>query len=150
MNLDQFCSVLESNKYQYMVMYISACSFNKKFVKKTKENYDSVIRHLVSCFEETLRLSNEKFNKEQIIILLDLKDVKMKHLEMRFMKEVIHLFEHQYPDRLKYCIIINHSFIIKILYKIIYPLIDKDTRKKFVWEKNGRLQKVKLDDDCSS
>ena len=146
MDLNYFCHVLDSEKNRHAVMYINSCEFKKKFIKD-EENYKKVVAHLVFCFEKALQIAKDKFGKETIMVFLNLKKAKMKNFSAKFMKDIIHLFEHQYPDRLQNCVILNPSFIIKIIYKILYPIIDKDTRKKFVWEKNGKIKSIDIDND---
>ena len=145
MDLHHFCSVVESPKYQYTVMYVNVREFNKKYVKQN-DHYSHVLQHMINMFEEALVLSQNKYSKKEVIVFLNLKGAKFKNMYMMFVRDAIRHFETKYPDSLKYCIILNPSFILKMLDKIIYPLIDKDTRSKFVWEKNGGLTPLDMED----
>ena len=99
---------------------------------------------MVKVLTNTLTISRTKYNSTEFIVFLDMQGTSMKQLDMTFIKTLIVILENTFPDNLKYCIVKNAPRIFKILYKLIYPLIDKVTRKKFMFDKNGILKKNRI------
>ena len=73
----------------------------------------------------------------------------MRQIDMKFARTLIVILENTFTDNLKYCIVRNAPRIFKIIYKIIYPLIDKVTRKKFMFESKGKLKKINIENISS-
>ena len=53
-----------------------------------------------------------------------------KDIDLDFIKIMIHYCQEKYPDNLDIIYVKNANIMIKSLYAIIRPFVDKDTRKK--------------------
>ena len=51
---------------------------------------------------------------------------------------MISICETFYSDKLKLVVFLNYSKLFRGLYFIVKPFIDKDTRKKFIFKKDGK------------
>tara|TARA_Y100000590_G_scaffold76693_2_gene84879 strand:- start:2000 stop:2524 length:525 start_codon:yes stop_codon:yes gene_type:complete len=142
MNLAKFCYLYTHPNYKYSVVCIESKYFIKKKLKRNPNVYDTVYAHIVKTLQNALSISNEKYHCNEFIVFLDMKHSTMKQLDTTFAKTLIVILQSTFTDNLKYCIVKNAPKLFKIIYRIIYPFIDKVTRKKFVFEKKGALTLV--------
>tara|TARA_Y100001970_G_scaffold112595_1_gene140500 strand:+ start:909 stop:1418 length:510 start_codon:yes stop_codon:yes gene_type:complete len=143
--LEQFCYLYDSEKYKYAVVCIDAKHFVKIKLKKNPNGYDKVYAHMVKILQNALKIANEKYNSQEFIVFVDMKGSGMKQFDITFSKTLIVILENTFTDNLKYCIVKNAPRLFKMIYKIIYPFIDKDTRKKFMFEKKGKISKINIE-----
>ena len=69
---------------------------------------------------------------------VDLKGYKLKELDLDFIKIMIQYCQEKYPDNLQIIYVKNASIMIKSIYAIIRPFVDKDTRKKIFFIKKNK------------
>jgi len=149
-DVEKFCYLYDSNKYKYSVVCVDCIHFRKIKLKRNPGGYDSVYARMVKMLSQALEISKNKYNIPEFIVLVDMKGSAMKQLDIKFAKTLIVILENTFVDNLKYCIIRNAPRIFKIIYKIIYPLLDKVTRKKFMFEsKKGKLKKINIENISS-
>ena len=141
-NLEQLCNIYDSERFKYAVVCVNCCHFKKIKLKKYPSGYDRIYTHMVKQLSEAIKLSETKYNSSEFVVLADLHKTHMKQIDTKFIKNLIVILENTFPDRLKYCIIRNAPSIFKIIYKLIYPWVDKDTRHKFMFESKGKLKKI--------
>ena len=148
-NVEDFCYLYNSDKYRYAVVCIDCVHFKKVKLKNNPSGYDLVYAHMVKMLKQALELSQYKFNSLEFVVMLDMKGTSMRQIDMKFARTLIVILENTFTDNLKYCIVRNAPRIFKIVYKIIYPLIDKVTRKKFMFESKGKLKKINIENISS-
>jgi hypothetical protein len=144
-NVEEFCYLYNSDKYRYAVVCVDCAHFKKVKLKNNPSGYDLVYAHMVKMLNQALKISQHKFNLSEFVVLLDMKGSSMKQIDIKFARTLIVILENTFTDNLKYCIVRNAPRIFKIVYKIIYPLIDKVTRKKFMFESKGKLKKINIE-----
>ena len=117
-----------------------------KYFKKS-ENYEDIIKYIFDIIEKTIELRNQHLNKIKLETYVDLKDYKIKELDLEFIKMMIHYCQEKYPDNLDIIYVQNANIMIKSLYAIIRPFVDKDTRKKifFLKKKKNKSNKLKCE-----
>tara|TARA_B110000285_G_scaffold178961_1_gene201422 strand:+ start:597 stop:1124 length:528 start_codon:yes stop_codon:yes gene_type:complete len=111
------------------------------------KNYEHVISYIFNTIDRIIELRNEKLNTILIEAYIDLNQYKIKELDFDFIKIMVHICQEKYPDNLNIIYIKNANIMVKSIYAIIRPFIDKDTRKKiFFIKKNKNLDKNKNTD----
>ena len=116
-----------------------------KYFKKSK-NYEAIIKYIFDVIEKTIELRTTHLNIITLETYVDLKDYKLKELDLDFIKMMIHYCQEKYPDNLDIIYVKNANIMIKSLYAIIRPFVDKDTRKKiFFLKKKKKKSKVLKD-----
>ena len=116
---------------------------NIKYFKKRK-NYEDVIRHIFNIIETTIALRKKHLNIITLETYVDLKGYKLKELDLDFIKIMIQYCQEKYPDNLQIIYVKNASIMIKSIYAIIRPFVDKDTRKKIFFIKKNKNNYNKL------
>ena len=111
-----------------------------KYFKKSK-NYEYIIKYIFDIIEKTIVLRSQHLNIITLETYVDLKDYKLKELDLDFIKLMIHYCQEKYPDNLDIIYVKNANIMIKSLYAIIRPFVDKDTRKKIFFLKNKKKSK---------
>ena len=104
-----------------------------KYFKKLK-NYTEFIIYMVNLIDTTLTFNNNTIN-----VIINLLQYKIKEIDLDFIKMIIVYFQDKYPDNLNKIYVKNATILIKGLYKILKPLICKETRDKIVFEKGNLL-----------
>ena len=143
-DLDKFCYLYDSDKYKYAFVCIDAKHFVKIKLKKNPNGYDKVYAHMVKMLKNALDIAQSKYNSTEFIVFLDMNGSSMNQIDMTFAKTLIVILENTFTDNLKYCIVKNAPRLFKIVYRLIYPFIDKVTRKKFMFDKKGKLNRITM------
>ena len=110
---------------------------NIKYFKKSK-NYENIIKHIFNVIETTIELRKKHLNIITLESYVDLKGYKLKELDLDFIKIMIQYCQEKYPDNLQIIYVKNASIMIKSIYAIIRPFVDKDTRKKIFFIKKNK------------
>jgi hypothetical protein len=111
-----------------------------KYFKKSK-NYEDIIKYIFDVIEKTIELRKQYLNIITLETYVDLKDYKLKELDLEFIKMMIHYCQEKYPDNLDIIYVKNANIMIKSLYAIIRPFVDKETRKKIFFLKKKKKSK---------
>ena len=147
---EDFCYLYNSEKYKYAVVCIDGREFKKIKLKKSPGGYDKLYVHIVNILRNALDIAKEKYQSHEYIVYVDMANTSMKQFDLTFAKTLIVILESTFQDTLKYCIIKNAPKLFKIIYRLIYPFIDKITRNKFMFEKNGKIKKIDINEFMSS
>ncbi|XP_054273872.1 motile sperm domain-containing protein 2-like [Macrosteles quadrilineatus] len=86
----------------------------KKHVKGTKD-FEELKRMVIYWFERAER----KDRGEQITVFFDMAETGLNNIEMEYIKYLISLFKHYYPDFLNYILIFEIPWILNATFKII-------------------------------
>ena len=127
---------IDLDSFMFIDKMYNIAVYTKHF--KKQKNYDPVINHIYKLTEQLIKIKTEKFNDKTITIYVDLKDFKIREVDYSFMKHMIKVLEEKYPDNLNHIYIKNATFVIKSVYAIIRPFIDKVTRKKIFFLKKEK------------
>lgn len=121
--------ISESKVHKCGILYVYA-----KYYKNHKHDYIDLLKEYIN---NTIKLSN-KYNKNECIFYVDLKDLKLKDYDTNFLKILIDLLQKDYPDTLEKLIIVNVPFFIKTIYGLIKRMIDHESRDKIFFEKKKK------------
>lgn len=103
--------------------------FNTKYLKKNIINEQLQI-HIVNKCNEVL------MNYDQFMILVDLSNLQLYHMDIDFMTTLTHLLKNTFVDKLKCCEIVNYPSFFKSCFNVIKNIIDSKTKEKIKWHKN--------------
>ena len=133
--MDSIFKVQDSPKHLSGVVYMSALNFDTIL----KENKKIILEKFNILYAETIRNCkfaqdiSKKYKKNTIIIIIDLDGVKMMNVNVKIMKKFIKNIQRDLKDILETLYFINVSKSIKLVYNLIASFIDKDTKKKIVF-----------------
>lgn len=88
-----------------------------------------LITLFIEVFTQALLISqNNKLNAFDVLV--DCQDTTIKNVDYTFGKNLINIIKKAFDGNLNRCVIYNTNNIFKTVFKVITPLIDKNTRKK--------------------
>jgi hypothetical protein len=131
MDYNKFVKIKKNNTHECVVISFTGSEFKKQ------ENYNELYTKLDSSMVTALDFSNKCYNKNTIVIFVDLSGVTVKAMDTGFFKYIIPFFSDKYPDCLEKVILSRIPSFFKACYCIIKYLIDKETRKKVFFEKKN-------------
>jgi len=135
MNLDD---IIYIKKNQHMDgRAIINIELNKE-VKISKKDNAQVVSFIITTINKALETSKIISNIEEFAIIVELKHYKKSkfgvHLPVALAKTLKVLF----PNRLHKCYLRNSPMVFRCVFRLIYPLLDKDTRKKIFFIKGNK------------
>jgi len=143
---DEYSLIEDKDIYFNNVVKLDKSDLHKKviiniigrFFLKTKD-YSVFNSYIEALMDKAIKYSKKNYNTEMIIVHLNLTKMFIRQVDYKFIKTIVPIFQDKYPDRLEKCIITGIPIFFKIVYKIISPWIDKDTRKKIFFEKRNGI-----------
>ena len=135
MNLDD---IIYIKKDQYLdgrsIIYIVL----SKEVRISKKENAQVVAFIIKTINKALEISKKISKIEEFAIIVELEHYKKSkfgaHLPVALAKTLKALF----PNCLHKCYLRNSPIIFRCVFRLIYPLLDKDTRKKIFFIKGGQ------------
>lgn len=103
-----------------------------KFFKKQKD-YNIFITFIKNFIEETIENNIKLLNTNKLSISVYLKGYKITELDYRFIKHIISILEKEYSDNLEIIHVFNMNIILRGVYTILKPFINKETRDKIIF-----------------
>ena len=131
--------IIDMKKFIYIDQNL-CLSLNIKFFRKQK-NYEEFIKYIFNTIDNILLLRKNKLNDDTMNVCIDLKDYKIKEIDYEFIKIMIRVCEEKYPDNLNTINITNANIMIKTIYSVLRPFINKDTQKKIFFIKKNKKNK---------
>ncbi|KAF7809726.1 phosphatidylinositol transfer protein 3-like [Senna tora] len=101
------------------------------------------IRHLVYQLENAIL--NLVEGQEQMVWLIDFTGFSLKtNIPVKTARDIVHILQNHYPERLAICILYNPPRIFQALWKGVRYFLDPKTfeKVKFVYEKNKESEEV--------
>lgn len=126
------------------------CLYLKPGRQNTKPSH-SQVQHLVYMLERSIDLMPS--GQGQLALLIDFKPTKIgkqsKLPSISTGREVLHILQTHYPERLGKALLTNIPMMASIFLKMIYPFIDPMTREKLVYSEPfpNYVPKEQLDKD---
>ncbi|CAI5510293.1 unnamed protein product [Closterium sp. Naga37s-1] len=111
--------------------------------KQNTDDHDGNIRQMVYCMENAVQSLPE--GVEQMVWIIDYKGFTLRKSPlMKTSREVLHILQNHYPERLGAAILFDPPYIFQGLWKVIRPFIDPVTfqKIKFVYRKSAPSLKV--------
>lgn len=135
MNLDDIIYIKQN---QHMdgrsIIYIVL----SKEVRISKKDNAQVVAFIIKTINKALETSKIISNIEEFAIIVELKHYKKSkfgvHLPVALAKTLKVLF----PNCLHKCYLRNSPMVFRCVFRLIYPLLDKDTRKKIFFIKGDK------------
>lgn len=101
-----------------------------KFENST--SHDGKMKHFVFTMEKAVKsMDHQGRGAEKLIIIIDLNGYSILNAPpMQTAIETINVFQNHYPERLHRAYVINPPYIFMVLYNLISPLLDANTKSK--------------------
>ncbi|KAL6616644.1 hypothetical protein ACP70R_038914 [Stipagrostis hirtigluma subsp. patula] len=80
--------------------------------------------------------------QEKFLCIVDLKGWGYSNCDVRAYIAAIEIMQNYYPERLAKALMINVPYIFMKAWKLVYPFIDNNTRDKFVFVEDKKLQET--------
>ncbi|XP_077212301.1 uncharacterized protein LOC143847379 [Tasmannia lanceolata] len=84
--------------------------------------------------------------QEKFVTIADLEGWGYSHCDIRAYTAALEIMQDYYPERLGKLLIVHVPYIFWTAWKIVYPFIDKNTKKKIVFVENRNLKATLLQD----
>ena len=144
---DEYTNIENKGSYFQNVVKLDKSDIHKKIIVNINgrhflksKDYSVFYSYIEELMDKAIEYSKENYDTEMIIVHLNLSKMLIRQVDYKFIKNIVPIFQEKYPDRLEKCIITGIPICFKIVYKIMMPWIDKDTRKKIYFErKNGSI-----------
>jgi len=121
-----FMYVEERNKKGHIIIDLN--KFNKSY--KNKESI--FIQYAMFSILESLQISEKNNNKNKIIVHVNMVGTTRDNFSFSFFKTVNSVLEEAFPDEImEVCYVYSKSKLAGILWKLIKPVLHKDSRNKF-------------------
>ena len=139
LNLEKYFKTIvnftHNDNHECIIIEIIATHFIKM------KDYSIFYSYIENLIDEALEYSNKFYNKDSMIVHINLDKTYIKQIDYSFFKNICPLFMDKYPDKLEKCIITNIPIFFKIVYKVISPWMDKETKRKIFFEKKNKNKK---------
>mmetsp|Transcript_2312 Transcript_2312/g.3228 ORF Transcript_2312/g.3228 Transcript_2312/m.3228 type:complete len:267 (+) Transcript_2312:162-962(+) len=119
------------DKQGRVIVYMRPAAENTK-------NHEGNIIHLVYHMERATKiLLRRGTDVEKLCLIIDCAGYSVLNAApMKTSRASLDILQHQYPERLGVCYIMNAPFLFRAFWNVVYPLIDPVTKKKFFFLKN--------------
>ncbi|CAN0909591.1 Phosphatidylinositol transfer protein 3 [Linum grandiflorum] len=87
-----------------------------------------------------------KPGQEKFVVIGDLEGWGYTNSDIRGYLAALHILQDYYPERLGKLFILHVPYVFMAVWKVVYPFIDCNTRKKIVFVENKKLTSTLLDD----
>ncbi|XP_073007407.1 uncharacterized protein [Typha latifolia] len=85
-------------------------------------------------------------DQEKFTIIGDFKDWGFSNCDLHAYLAALDILQNNYPERLGKAFLVNVPYFFMKAWKIIYPLIDQNSKKKFVFLENENMTEKLLED----
>ncbi|KAL1809827.1 hypothetical protein ACET3Z_026817 [Daucus carota] len=115
-----------------------------KHFQNKKGGVDELKRFAVFALEKLC--SRMPTGEEKFVVIADLKGWGYSNCDVRGMLGALSILQDYYPERLGKLYIVHVPYIFMKVWKIVYPFIDNNTKKKIVFVENKQLKATLLED----
>uniref|UniRef100_A0ACD5WD01 Uncharacterized protein n=1 Tax=Avena sativa TaxID=4498 RepID=A0ACD5WD01_AVESA len=96
-----------------------------------KRDINEFKRYVVYILDNTC--ANLPAGQEKFAAVVDLKGFGYANCDVRAMLESLDIMQNNYPERLGRVLLIHVPYVFMAAWKMVYPFIDDNTKKKFVF-----------------
>lgn len=115
-----------------------------KHFQNKKGGVDELKRFAVFALEKLF--SRMPTGQEKFVVIADLKGWGYSNCDVRGMLGSLSILQDYYPERLGKLYIVHVPYVFMKVWKIVYPFIDNNTKKKIVFVENKQLKATLLED----
>ncbi|XP_057770237.1 SEC14 cytosolic factor-like [Salvia miltiorrhiza] len=84
--------------------------------------------------------------EEKFTSIVDLEGFGYSNSDVRGYIAVLSILQNYYPERLQKVFLIHASYVFMAAWKVVYPFVDKNTRKKITFVENKKIQSALLEE----
>ncbi|KAL8117493.1 sec14 cytosolic factor-like [Apium graveolens] len=101
-------------------------------------------RFVVYALEKTC--SRMPAGQEKFVVISDLEGWGYSNTDIRSYIAALSILQDYYPERLGKLFIVHVPYIFMTVWKLVYPFIDNNSKKKLVFVENKRLKETLMED----
>ncbi|CAN1317912.1 Phosphatidylinositol transfer protein 3 [Linum perenne] len=116
----------------------------RHFQNKLSGGVDEWKRYVVFVIEKLCSSMEE--GQEKFMAIGDLEGWGYANSDIRGYLAALHILQDYYPERLGKLFIVHVPYVFMAVWKVIYPFIDSNTKKKIVFVDNKKLKSTLLED----
>lgn len=110
----------------------------------SKRNLDEFKRYVVYVLDKLC--ARMPRGQEMFVCIADLQGWGYSNCDIRAYLAALDIMQNYYPERLGKVFLIHVPYVFMKAWKIVYPFIDKNTRKKYVFVEDKDLKSTLLED----
>ncbi|XP_044494256.1 CRAL-TRIO domain-containing protein YKL091C-like isoform X2 [Mangifera indica] len=92
------------------------------------------------------KLCERTTGEKKFVVIGDLKGWGYANTDLRAYLGALSILQDYYPERLGKMFVVHAPYIFMAVWKIVYPFIDKNTRKKIVFVEDAKLKSTLLEE----
>jgi len=96
----------------------------------------------VYTIENSLR--DYKQTADKVGLIIDLAQMQVKSFDRHLATQLLKTMQANYVEQLAFCIIINAPVVFNVIYSIVSPFIDENTKQKIIITGNTYWDKLPL------
>ena len=135
MNFSKFIYIEEDHYFNGRAIVIFDCT---QGFKLKKSMHAELMTYIMSTFMKALDKSKEVVQIEELGVIVNLKNFQTCKIGIKFIMQLVKLFKIVFADKLYKCIMKDPPIIFRSIFTIISPFIDRKTRRKISFIKNGK------------
>ena len=113
----------------------------KYFVKCN--DYTDLISYLMAIMNKFVEKKKAMNLNNFVKLIIDFDAINMSALDFEFIKTLINFLDTNYDEILTNIYCINVSFLFKMVYKILKPVLTKKVKDKIIFIKKGQTQELR-------
>ena len=113
----------------------------KYFVKCN--DYTDLISYLMTIMNQFVEKKKAMNLNNYVKLIIDFDSINMSALDFEFIKTLINFLDTNYDEILTNIYCINVSFLFKMVYKVLKPVLTKKVKEKIIFIKKGQTQELR-------
>jgi len=106
---------------------------------------DQKLRFMIYSMERAIRIMNRPVGVEKMVWIVSAANYNFKYNgEVGFARVLLNVLQDQYPERLGMLIVVDPPFLFQAFWKMVYPFIDAETKRKILFVSGNTAEKRKI------
>ena len=135
MNLRNNIFIDETIHHDGRAVIIMICD---KRMRIKQSEHASVVSYIIEIINQAIAKSKEMSSIEEFSLITQLESFKQCKVGIRLFILLAKTLKILFPDKLYRCYLKDSPSLFRYMFKVIYPMIDKDTRKKISFIKGNQ------------
>ena len=117
-------------------------TINIKYFVKCND-YTDLITYLMNIMNKFAEKKKKLNLNNYVKLIIDFDAINISSLDFDFIKTLINYLDTNYDEILTNIYCINVSFVFKMVYKILKPVLNKKVKEKIIFIKKGQTEELR-------